>query len=62
MTLQTLRRHAAKGGFRIVKGKDSLGIDGYNIIDTNNVLVAGEHYALDIDDLEFWFWKTGVSH
>ncbi|MPM00427.1 hypothetical protein SDC9_46651 [bioreactor metagenome] len=62
MTLSALRRRAEKEGYRIVKGRDPFGIDGYNIIDANNVLVAGEHFALDINDLETWFEKPVISN
>lgn len=27
---------------------------GYMIVDTNNIIVAGERYNLDLDDVEDW--------
>lgn len=51
MTERTLRNKIKKDGYTIRKGRDAYGMIGYQIIDINNVIVAGEHFELDFDDV-----------
>lgn len=51
MTERTLRNRMKKEGYSIKKGRDAYGMMGYQIIDFNNVIVAGEHFELDFDDV-----------
>lgn len=51
MTQRTLRNKIKKDGYTIRKGRDAYGMIGYQIIDINNIIVAGEHFELDFDDV-----------
>lgn len=38
-------------GYRLRKGRDAAGMIGFQIIDFNNIIVAGEHFELDFYDV-----------
>ena len=51
MTERTLRNRMNKDGYTIRKGRDAYGMIGYQIIDNNNIIIAGEHFELDFYDV-----------
>ncbi len=51
MTERTLRNRMKKDGYTIRKGRDAYGMIGYQIIDNNNIIIAGEHFELDFYDV-----------
>lgn len=51
MTERTLRNRMKKDGYTIRKGRDAAGMIGFQIIDFNNIIVAGEHFELDFYDV-----------
>lgn len=51
MTERTLRNRMKNEGYRLRKGRDVAGMIGFQIIDFNNIIVAGEHFELDFYDV-----------
>ena len=51
MTERTLRNRMKKDGYTIRKGRDAYGMIGYQIIDYNNIIIAGERFELDFCDV-----------
>lgn len=51
MTERTLKNRMKKDGYTIRKGRDAYGMIGYQIIDYNNIIIAGEHFELDFYDV-----------
>lgn len=51
MTERTLRNRIKNEGYRLRKGRDAAGMIGFQIIDFNNIIVAGEHFELDFYDV-----------
>lgn len=51
--MKKIRRAAAKQGEAIRTGRDAYGDIGYMVIDANrNVIISGEGFTMDIDDLK----------
>lgn len=51
MTERTLRNRMKNKGYRLRKNRDAYGMIGYQIIDCNNIIIAGEHFELDLYDV-----------
>ena len=51
MTERTLRNRMKNEGYRLRKGRDAYGMIGYQIIDCNYIINAGEHFELDLYDV-----------
>lgn len=54
--LQRVRRAAKKDGYRIVQGKDSMGMHGLRMIDiATDTIAKGEHFDLDLETIAGWY-------
>lgn len=54
--LQRVRRAAKKDGYRIVQGRNGMGMHGLRMIDiATNAIVKGEHFDLDLETIAGWY-------
>ena len=56
MTESGIRKVLANQGYKLHKGKDSYGADGYYITDIDNVIVTNRvnPYNMSLDDIRIW--------
>ena len=56
MTESGIRKKLARQGYKLKKGKDAYGMDGYCIAGSNNVIVTNpvNLYDMSLEDIEKW--------
>lgn len=52
--LRRLRRIARKQGFQILRGKIGTPYEGFDIADSNDVILTGGDFTMDLDAVEKW--------
>lgn len=53
--VKAIRKAAAKQGHHIYTGKDSMGCDGFRVVDENSIVIGGENYELDLATVASWY-------
>ena len=59
MTESGIRKKLAKQGYKLKKGNDTYGNDGYSIADSNYLIVTNTTnlYDMSLEDVEKWLEK-----
>ena len=59
MSEKDLRRWLSQEGYKLKKGRQAVGGEGYMIIDKeHDACIAGSEYSMNIDDVEAWAWTN----
>lgn len=51
LPIKKIRAELRKRGFKLKKGRDIYGAEGYMVVDDGNYIVAGDNFELDLEDV-----------